>query len=123
MFTPLDPISPDDAWVAPDGRLSRVAHLWLNVLRLNVRSIANYTPSIDPASVAANTTSEQTFTVAGVQAGDVVLACNKPTHTAGLIVGHARVSADNEVALTFANVTAGAIDAPAETYALVTLRP
>ena len=123
MFTPLDPISPDDAWVTKEGRLSRVAHLWLNVLRRNVRRIDVYTPTLDPSSVAADTTAEQTFAVTGLIAGDVVLACSKPTHTAGAFVAGARVSGDDQLAVTFANVTAGAIDMPAEAYALVVLRP
>lgn len=82
--------------------------------------LAKYTPSINPASVAANTSAEQTFSVPGLKvATDVVLAINKPTVTAGLSIGGFRVSADDTLAITFVNSTAAPIDAAAETYEVV----
>lgn len=82
--------------------------------------LAKYAPTINPASVAANTTAEQTFSVPGVKvATDTVLSINKPTATAGLgIVGY-RVSADDTVAITFSNNTAAPIDPPSEVYGVV----
>lgn len=82
-------------------------------------SIKRYTVSINPASVAAATTAEQTFTVTGVQAGDIVLSINKPTVTAGLGIANYRVSAADTVAITFVNATAGAVDAGAEDYEII----
>jgi hypothetical protein len=81
------------------------------------------TLSINPASVGANTSAEQSFTLPGVQIGDVILDTIKPSLTAGLSLGSARVSAANTVAITFVNSTAAPIDAAAETYTLVILRP
>lgn len=84
-----------------------------------VGRITKYAPSINPASVAADTTAEQTFSVPGLLVGDVVLAVNKPTVTAGLGIVNARVSAADTLAITFSNSTAGAIDAAVETYEVV----
>ena len=78
--------------------------------------------TINPASVSANTTSEQTFTVPGVKVGDCVQV-SKPSHTAGLVVSSARVSAVNTVAITFGNLTGSPIDAPSEAYLFQVVRP
>lgn len=79
--------------------------------------------TISPAIVAANTTAEQSFTVTGVQIGDVV-SVTKPTAQAGLGVVGARVSAANTVGITFSNNTAAGITpTAAETYTLNVVRP
>lgn len=78
--------------------------------RFGVVSIA-----LDVASVAANTTAEQTFTVAGLKTPDFVAVC-KPALNAGLGVVNARVSAANTLAISFVNATAAAIDPASETY-------
>lgn len=78
---------------------------------------------ISPASVAANTTVEQTFTLTGVQAGDVV-SITKPTTQAGLGIGNARVTAANTVGITFINDTGSPIVPTAgETYTVEVNRP
>ncbi len=74
-----------------------------------------YTATINPVSVPANSTSEQEFTVTGVNTNDI-LTVNKPTHTAGLIIGNVRASASDTVAITFGNITGSAIDPIEETY-------
>lgn len=74
-----------------------------------------YTPSIAPASVAANTTAEQTFTVTGLIAGTPVWV-NKPTWTNGIGIAGVRVSAANTLAINFTNSTSAAITPPTETY-------
>lgn len=71
--------------------------------------------TIDPGSVSANTTSEQTFTVPGVQPG-MRLTVSKPSHTAGLIIGNIRISAANTVAITFGNLSGSPIDPGSEVY-------
>lgn len=77
--------------------------------------------AVTPASVNANSTSEQTFTVAGLQVGDFV-EVNKPSNQAGLSIGNVRVSAANTLAVQFVNTTAGAIVPAAETYIGMMLR-
>lgn len=79
--------------------------------------------TLSPAAVAANTSAEQTFTVTGLQVGDVVNV-NKPTAQAGIGVVGARVSAANTLAITFANFTAGSLTPTAsEVYVINVTRP
>ena len=78
--------------------------------------------TLDAASVAANTSAEQTFTVTGLDT-DMFVSVNKSDLDAGLGVVNARVSAANTLALTFMNSTAGAIDAASETYKLFWWKP
>ena len=70
--------------------------------------LAKFSATLSPAAVAANTCAEQTFTVTGVETGDVVTV-NKPTAQAGLGIGGVRASAANQVGVTFCNNTAGSI--------------
>jgi len=78
--------------------------------------------SIDVASVAANTTAEQTFTVTGLTT-DMMVFVNKPSVSAGLGICNARVSAANTLAITFNNNTAAPIDPAAETYLIFWFKP
>lgn len=78
--------------------------------------------TLSPAQVAANTTAEQTFTVTGVAVGDVIFV-NKPTAQAGLGIAGVRVSAANQIAITFVNATASPITPTAsQTYQIGGLR-
>lgn len=86
-----------------------------------VTQIRVYTATIDPASVAAATSAEQTFTVTGLATTDKVIV-SKPTATAGVGIVNARVSAANTLALTFMNATAGAIDPASESYTIMAFR-
>lgn len=88
----------------------------------NTASVNIVTVTFNPASVATITTAEQTVTVPGVLLGDIVFV-SKPTLTAGLGIAGARVSANNTVAITFVNPTAGAIDAASEVYTILVVRP
>jgi hypothetical protein len=76
-----------------------------------------YSASLTPASVAAATAAEQTFTVTGLQVGDIV-TLNGPAPTAGTGVGGVRVSAINTLAINFFNCTAGALTPASGTYQL-----
>ena len=74
------------------------------------------------ASVAANTTAEQTFTVSGLVATDIAISANKPSLSAGLGIVGTRVSAANTLAIQFVNATASAITPSAtEVYYVTTL--
>lgn len=80
--------------------------------------------TLSPASVAINTTAEQTFAATGIGliVGDVVLV-QKPTAQAGLGIVGQRVSAADTLAITFANDTAGAITPTAsEVYTVMVWR-
>lgn len=90
----------------------------------DLASIAVVSLSLNPASVAANTTAEQDFTIPGdVRSTDLLLRFTKPTATAGLGIVNFRVKSANTVSVTFSNNTGSPIDAAAETYTLVFGRP
>lgn len=86
--------------------------------------VKKYTVSLTPALVAANTTAEQTFTCNGlVLATDSIIGVSKPTAQAGLGIVGWRVSADNQVAITFSNNTgAGITPTAAQTYTILAHR-
>lgn len=86
--------------------------------------LVKYTASLTPALVAANTTAEQTFTITGlVLSTDVVIGVSKPTAQAGLGIVGWRVTANNTIGITFANVTAGGLTpTAAETYSVIVYR-
>lgn len=71
--------------------------------------------ALTPASVAANTTAAQNFTVPGLVAGTEVFV-TKPSVTPNLVVSGARVSAANTLTISYANNTGSPITPPAETY-------
>jgi hypothetical protein len=74
-----------------------------------------YSVALTPASVAANTCAEQTFTVTGLLATGVVWV-NKPSWTPGLGISGVRASAAGTIGINYINVTAAAIVPPPETY-------
>lgn len=80
-----------------------------------------YLPTWTPATVAANTTVEQTVTVAGLTAADTV-EINPPGSVAGIGIAGARVSAANTLAVTFANLSAGTLAPPAGVYRVKAVR-
>lgn len=75
----------------------------------NIQAAGVVTLTLSPASVAANTTAEQTFTLPGAVAATDYVYVNKPTAQAGLGIVGARVSDANTLAITFSNNTAAPI--------------
>jgi len=76
--------------------------------------------TLSPVEIAANTTAEQLVACAGARPGDLVTV-NKPTAQAGIGLVGARASAVDEIGLTFANVTGGALTPTAAEVYLVSL--
>jgi hypothetical protein len=62
--------------------------------------------TLSPAALGATTTSEQTFAATGIGllTTDLVVV-NKASSNAGIIIGNARVSAADTLAIDFANIT------------------
>ena len=88
----------------------------------NVQSIWLLAVPLTPAAVAANTSAEQTFTVSGLQVGDVINV-DKPTVQAGLGIINNRAGA-NTLYIGFSNNTGSSITPTAgEVYAVSVLRP
>lgn len=94
-----------------------------DIARGNIQLAMLLTSTISPASVAANTTVEQTFTLTGLQLGDII-SVTKPTTQAGLAIGNARVTAANTYGITFINNTGSPIVPTAsEVYIVEMNRP
>jgi len=94
---------------------------WLKRLQNAFPKIQTYSQALTPASVAANTTAEQTFTVTGLNTSDLVFV-NKPSLNAGLGIVNTRVSAANTLAITYINATGSPIVPTAETYKIISIR-
>lgn len=80
-----------------------------------------YSQTITPASVAAATVAEQTFTVTGLATTDKVVVNHAATGNATGIAG-VRVSAPNTLAISYVNPTVGALTPAAGTYLILTFR-
>jgi len=88
----------------------------------NAASINVVQVTWDIPSVAANTSEEETFTLAGVKVGDFV-SVSKADLDAGIVFGSARVTAANTIGVQIVNATAGAVNAAAETVQVLVIRP
>lgn len=85
--------------------------------------ISKGTLAVNPASIAANSYSTQTFPLSGAQIGDAVTLNVLPAGlTAGLLVLQYRVSAANTISITFQNANNSAIDEPAGTWNYLIVR-
>ena len=89
----------------------------------NGNSMGVATISLAVGSIAANTSEEETYTVVGLDT-DMVVMVNKPSLDAGIVVGNARVSAKDTLALQFINSTGSAVDPTgSEDYKLFWWKP
>jgi len=80
-------------------------------------------PTLTPASVAANTTAPQSFTVPGLQVGDFVDVNSQNAQTAGIGIVNVRVTAANTLEIQFSNSTGGALTPVAGIYGINVTRP
>lgn len=95
-----------------------------DIARGNIQYSTLLQTTLSPAQVAANTTAEQTFTVAGLQSTDIPISVIKPTAQAGLGIVGFRVSANNTLAITFSNNTgAGITPTASQVYKILIARP
>lgn len=81
-----------------------------------------YTQTITPASVAANTTAEQDFTVTGLTTADTVDFNPGAAPTAGTGIVGWRVKAADTLSVTYCNNTAGALTPSSGTARIVATR-
>ena len=88
----------------------------------NIQGISLITVAVDLGSVAANTSEEETATVAGVKTGDFVFAMDSALE-AGQVIANARVSAADTVKLQVINTTGSAIDAASKNITFLVVRP
>lgn len=94
----------------------------VGILDGNMLKARLVTPSLTPASVAANTSAEQTFTVVGLRTTDFVYV-SMPSLQAGIGVANARVSAKDTLAISFINSTAAGVVPVAGAYQVVVFSP
>ena len=93
------------------------------IARGNILATKVFSTTLTPASVAANITAEQNFTIAGLQPGDYINCQCIGAQTAGISVANVRIIAVNTVTIAFNNATAGALVPAATTYGFVWGRP
>jgi len=105
----------------PMGDGERAWQKWYERITQYMPITGRIDKDLNPSSVSANTTEEQTFTVEGARDGDGVIV-TKPSHTAGIGIGGARVSATDEIAITFINPTGSNVDPGSETYRIWLIR-
>lgn len=82
-------------------------------------AVSVYSSTQSPSSIATITVAEQSVTVTGLLATDLVLV-NKPTSQAGIALCVGRVSAANTLKLSFGNATAGTLTPTGSEAYLVT---
>lgn len=82
---------------------------------------AVFTAALAPASVAANTSAEEEFTVTGVAITDKIFV-NGPAPLAGTGIVNVRASNTDKVSITFMNTTAGGLVPTAGDYTFFAIR-
>lgn len=79
--------------------------------------------SITPVAVTANTTTEQQFTITGLQAGDIIGAVSEGgAQTTGIKIAGFRMVNTTTIALDLQNITAGSLTPFAGTYNVTVAR-
>jgi hypothetical protein len=94
----------------------------MNIVRGNIAQTKVFATSLGPtapASVAANITAPQTFTIRGVKPGDYINCQCATAQTAGISIANVRVSAVDTIIVDFNNSTAGALVPVAGPYGFV----
>jgi hypothetical protein len=66
--------------------------------------------TLNPGSIAAAGREEQTVAVPAAKVGDLVVVAPRDVLLAGLVIGHARVSAAGTISFWISNHSAGAVD-------------
>lgn len=111
---------PRDTWFQ-DAPFYREIWDWMSRLYAVFPKVSTYSITISPGAVSANTNKEVTVTVTGLNTSDIVYV-NKPTMTTGIVLGGARVSAANTLAVVYGNLTAGSLTPASESYTVVAIR-
>lgn len=88
----------------------------------NVASINLVAATVNLGSVAANTSEEETFALTGVRLGDFI-SVQSDNLEAGIILGSARVEANDVVTVEVINTTGSPVDAASSTMSVLVIRP
>ena len=123
VYRPVPPV-PSQTPLFEEGDEERLTQTWLRwfqrIQQLS-RRVEVYRPTLTATSVAAQSTNEQTFTVAGLTTDDVIVV-NKITHQSGLSFGNVRVSAADTLAIQYLNTATAAVTPTSEAYRVATVR-
>ena len=106
--------------ITEDKLIEPAWQIWFELVAEAFPKISTYSVAVTPASVAANTTDEQTFTVEGLAVRDIVVVGG--AHKDGVGIAGARVSAADTLSVTYVNPTGGALTPTAETYKILAVR-
>ena len=91
-----------------NGIMAADWHVWFSKLIESVPKMTRYVFTLDPANIPAFSTILESVTLTGLSVQDIVLV-NKPAYISGIVID-AVCSVDNRLDITFANITAGAIN-------------
>lgn len=95
-----------------------------DLCRGNLQSTFLLNLTLSPTIVNANTTSQQTFTVPGLQTTDQISEVGKPTYQTGLIVCGGACLTNGILTIQFGNITGSNITPTAgEVYTVEVNRP
>ncbi len=97
-----------------------------SILRGNIAQTKLFAAALGPtapASVAANITAPQTFTIQGVLPGDYINCQCATAQTPGISIANVRISAVNTITVDFNNSTAGGLVPVAGPYGFIWGRP
>ena len=81
--------------------------------------VDSFTASLTPTSVTGHSSSDQAYTVAGIQTSQLLLNVIPPSGTGNTGIGSARITATNQVTITWINANNNAATPPAGTYRFV----
>lgn len=107
--------------------MARFEDVSINLLRMpastgNGSQSSQVSLTLTPASVAANTTANQSFTIPGLATTDIVLISNVPFGPAGVAPLLATVLAANTLTVTYGNFTSTALTPLAGTHRFVVIK-
>ena len=129
----------EDEVIGEEGKFSKGWEEWIQDLTINQKEIQAWEIILSPGSIASNFSTTVSFSITQIkdddgnaitvttddivcEAGDYVLQLIKPTLTAGIIVGAARITGVNTLDVEYTNVTGGSINPGTETYTLIVLK-
>lgn len=81
--------------------------------------ITSFTAALTPTAVTGHDSSEQVYTVTGITTNQLLLNVIPPSNTNDTAIGSARITANNQVTITWINVHNAVSTPPAGTYRFV----
>jgi len=94
---------------------------WFVQLVNVLAKIQTYSVTLNPPSIPAGDTYEDTVAVSGLETNDIIFL-SKQTYDSGVAAVHARCSASGVLAVTFVNPTGSAVDPGEATYLVCAIR-